>query len=199
MNSGGSKIAGTLLIIGGVQFIIALTIAEAIYLDYSVANNYISDLGVWSKSSAIVFNPSIILLGITILVASVYIERHYNLVKMIYLYVLSGVGTLGVGLFPKDTFLINGVPVPHTVSALLAFVIGGATAAATYKITKSPFRYLSAILGIATLVAFVVFLTTIESSALGLGVGGLERMMAYPTLLWIVSFGGYLTGNQPEK
>ena len=30
-------------------------------------------------------------------------------------------------------------------------------------------------------------------------VGGMERMMAYPTLLWIISLGGYLLGISSEK
>ena len=29
---------------------------------------------------------------------------------------------------------------------------------------------------------------------LGLGKGGMERMIAYPALLWAVGFGGYLIG-----
>ena len=164
-----------------------------------MANNYISDLGVWSKTSAIVFNASIILLGSTILIAAVYIKRHYNLGKIVYLYVLIGAGLLGVGVFPEDTFLVNGIPILHTVAALSAFITGGIAAITTYKLTKSPFCYLSVIFGGAALAACVLFFTTSNTGALGLGVGGMERMMAYPTLLWFVSFGGYLIGNQPDK
>jgi len=29
-------------------------------------------------------------------------------------------------------------------------------------------------------------------------VSGMERMMAYPTLLWIISLGGYLLGNYSD-
>jgi hypothetical membrane protein len=69
----------------------------------------------------------------------------------------------------------------------------------SYKITKPTFRYLSVILGAATLTAAVLFATTRSYGYLGLGVGGMERMMAYPTLLWIISLGEYLLGAASEK
>ena len=33
---------------------------------------------------------------------------------------------------------------------------------------------------------------------LGLGAGGMERIMVYPILIWIIGFGGYLIAL-PEK
>jgi hypothetical membrane protein len=196
MTSKDAKIAGTLLTVGGIQFVLALIIAESIYPNYSIANNYISDLGVWGKPSAAIFNPALMIFGISIIAASVFIKRHFHLGKLAYLYAIAGAGSLGVGIFPENTFILNGVPVLHSISALLAFVVGGLAALVTYKITKSPFRYISAFLGAFTLVAFVVFLATRDASALGIGAGGLERMVAYPTTLGLIGFGGYLLGNQ---
>ena len=190
-----AKIAGTLLIVGGIQFVLALIVAEAIYPSYSVAHNYISDLGVWGKPSAAIFNPSVMIFGISIIAASVFIKRHFHLGKQAYLYAIAGAGSLGVGIFPANTFIVSGVPLLHSISALLAFVVGGLAALVTYKITKSPFRYISAFLGAFSLVAFVVFLATRDASALGIGAGGLERMVAYPTILGLIGFGGYLLGN----
>jgi hypothetical membrane protein len=194
-----SKIAGTLLLVGGVQFVIALIIAEAIYPSYSVSANYISDLGVWGKPSAAIFNPSIILFGSTVLASSYFIKKQFKLGKIAYLLALAGAGSLGVGVFPENTFLVNGIPVIHSISALIAFVIGGVSAVAAYTYTKSPFKVISVILGAATLTAAVLFFTTRDYGYLGLGVGGMERMMAYPTLLWIIGLGGYLLGASSEK
>jgi hypothetical membrane protein len=196
MTSQNSKVAGTLLLVGGIQFIIALILAEAVYPGYSIAHNYISDLGVWGKPSAAIFNPSIILFGISIITASVFIKRQFHLGKLAYLYAIAGSGSLGVGLFPENTFIVSGVPVLHSISALLAFVVGGLAVIVTYKITKAPFRYISAFLVTFSLVAFVIFLATRDASALGIGAGGLERMVAYPTTLGLIGFGGYLLGNQ---
>jgi hypothetical membrane protein len=196
MTSKDAKIAGTILTVGGIQFVLALIIAESIYPGYSIANNYISDLGVWGKPSAAIFNSSVMIFGISIIAASVFIKRHFHLGKLAYLYAIAGAGSLGVGIFPENTFILNGVPVLHSISALLAFVVGGLSALVTYKITKPPFRYISAFLGAFSLVAFIVFLATRDASALGIGAGGLERMVAYPTTLGLIGFGGYLLGNQ---
>jgi hypothetical membrane protein len=193
-----SKVAGTLLVVGGTQFIIALAIAEALYPGYSTANNYISDLGVWGNPSAAVFNPSIIFLGITTLVASVYLKRYFHLGKGFYIYAVGGLGSLGVGLFPENTFVVSGIPILHDLFAILAFVFGGAAALFTYRLAKSPFRYISLILGTISLVAFAVFLGTSSSGSVGLGAGGLERLVAYPTTLGLISFGGYLLAIDTE-
>ncbi len=56
------KISGLVLFAGAAQFFLLVLIAEALYPHYSVANNYISDLGV--GSTAYIFNTSIVLLGI---------------------------------------------------------------------------------------------------------------------------------------
>jgi hypothetical membrane protein len=193
-----SKIAGTLLVTGSIQFILALIIAEALYPGYSIANNYISDLGVWGNPSAAIFNPSIIFLGITTIAASVYIKKYFHLGKGFYIYAVAGVGSLGVGLFPENTLVISGVPILHSIFALLAFVFGGAAGLFTYRITKSPFRYIALILGALTLVAFIVFLGLGASAAFGIGAGGLERLVAYPAILGFISFGGYLLAIDSE-
>jgi hypothetical membrane protein len=194
-----TKIAGTLLVVGGIQFVIALIIAEAVYPGYSVSANYISDLGVWGKPSAAAFNPSTMLFGLTVLASAYFIQKNFKNRAITVLFALAGVGALGVGIFPENIFIVNGVPVIHYISALLAFIVGGITAIATYKITKPPFRYLSVILGAATLTAAALFATTRDMGYLGIGVGGMERMMAYPTLLWIISYGGYLLGTADKK
>jgi hypothetical membrane protein len=199
MTFGNTKVAGTLLLVGGVQFVIALIIAEAVYPGYSISGNFISDLGVWGKPSAPVFNSSAMLLGSTVLAAAYFINRHFKNRVITVMFALAGAGALGVGIFPENTFVVNGIPVIHYISAFLGFIVGGFAAIATYKITKPPFRYLSVILGVAALTAAVLFVTTRGIGLLGLSIGGMERMMAYPTILWIISLGGYLLGTASEK
>jgi hypothetical membrane protein len=194
-----SKIAGTLLFIGGIQFVIALFIAEALYPSYSIANNYISDLGVWGTSSANVFNPSVMLFGATVLASAYFIQKHFKRRTFSVLVAIAGAGTLGVGIFPENTFVVNGIPVLHSLSALLAFVVGGINAVAIFKITKGPFRYLSVILGVVALSSVVLFIATHGSGGLGVGAGGMERLMTYPTVLGLIGLGGYLLGSANEK
>jgi hypothetical membrane protein len=38
------KVAGALVFIGGSQFVLGMLVAEALYLGYSISQNYISDL-----------------------------------------------------------------------------------------------------------------------------------------------------------
>ncbi len=199
MTFNNSKVAGTLLLVGGVQFIIALIVAEAIYPGYSTSTNYISDLGVWGKPSAIIFNPSIILLGALSVVGAYFVKKQFRLGKIGYFFALAGAGTLAVGIFPENTALVQGIPVIHAVAAILAFFIGGIAAVSAYRYTKPPFNIISVVLGAASLTASGLFFVTYNMGSLGLGIGGMERMIAYPMLLWIIGLGGYLLGAANEK
>jgi hypothetical protein len=51
------------------------------------------------------------------------------------------------------------------------------------------------LMGLLTLIAFVL---TVSHHNMGLGPGGMERMILYPFALWAVGFGGYLL-NPCEK
>jgi len=191
MDSHNKTIVGALLFVGGLQFIVAMIVAEAVYPNYSISGNYISDLGVWSKPSAIIFNPSIVLLGLTIVIGAYFIQREFRLGAITGLFVLAGIGPIGVGLFPENTFLASGVPVIHSIAAIISFVFGGIAAIACYRITRRPFRYFSVILGVATLLALILFATT-RPDYLGIGVGGMERMIVYPNLIWTIGLGANL-------
>jgi hypothetical membrane protein len=69
------------------------------------------------------------------------------------------------------------------------------SAIASYKLLKLPFSVIAGILGLMSLGELVLFTVNIY---LGLGEGGMERMVVYPLLVWEAGFGGYLIG-QPEK
>ena len=182
------KVAGALLFIASVQCVLGIIIAETLYPDYSTAENYISDLGVCP--SALIFNSSVFLLGIIAVVGIYFIQRVFGSRLFSILLALTGVGAMGVGLFP-ETFGIL-----HTIPSLITFLFGGLSAIMSYKLMKPPLSYFSVLLGATSLVALVLFGS---GTYLGLGKGGMERMIAYPTLLWAVGFGGYLIGHSEEK
>ena len=198
MDSDNKTIAGALLFVGGLQFVVAMVVAEAVYPNYSVSGNYISDLGVWSKPSAAIFNPSIILFGLTILVSAYFIQRVFRRGAITGFFVLAGLGPIGVGIFPENTFLVNGVPVIHSIAAIISFVFGGIAAIACYRITRGPFRYFSVILGIVTLFALFLFAAT-GPGYLGIGVGGMERMIVYPNLIWTTGMGANLLPSYSKQ
>ena len=104
---------------------------------------------------------------------------------------LAGIGALGVGLFPETTGIV------HSIFSLVVFLFAGLSALVTARFQKKPLFYFSIILGLVTLAAEVL---RIGNEYLGLGPGGMERMVAYPVLLWAVGFGGYLmaTADTPR-
>lgn len=185
MEQAGNRIAGALMFVGAAQFALLMLIAECTHPDYSVSRDVISKLGALNAPTALIFNASIIVLGLTAIAAAYLLWRRKTITSKVFLSVLTlcGVGCAGVGIFPMDFQL------PHAIAAILAFVFGALAAIASYKFQRAPSSYFSIILGLLSLIAFVLFMLRID---LGLGIGGIERMISYPTLLWAMMFGGYL-------
>jgi len=184
MNAPYSRVSGSLLFLGGSQFIIFMVVAEALHPGYSVSGNFISDLGV--GPAAPIFNTSIIVLGLTVIVSSYLIFKAFKSTLVTILLTLSGLGAVGVGVFPETAGLI------HSIMATVAFFFGSLSAIIAYRIEGTPMKYLSVMMGIASLVALIFFGLGLY---FGLGQGGMERMVAYPALVWLTAFGGYLTSS----
>jgi hypothetical membrane protein len=185
------KLAGLLAFIGGVECLLGISIAEELYPNYSVSTNYISDLGATCRSgtcnivepSSIIFNTSVALLGVLVIVGSYFFYRPTKNKIFAILLILAGVGALGVGFLPETT------GTAHTIVSLIVFLFGGLSAVASFKFQEVPMNYLSILLGAITLAALGLF---VSGNYLGLGQGGMERMIAYPALFWFVGFGAHL-------
>lgn len=202
--SNASK-AGIALFVGAVQFSISLILSEIVYSTsgplntsgsgnttgyvYSVSNNYVSDLGANCRTtctavpSAYLFDVSIALLGLLILVGAYYLQRAYHWTPATAMIALAGVGALGVGLFPETTGIW------HSLFSLVVFLFAGLAAVVTARFQKRPMSYFSVILGLVTLAALLLYM---GGEYLGLGAGGMERMVVYPVLVWSLGFGGHL-------
>jgi hypothetical membrane protein len=175
-----------------------ITTAEALYPEnYSISQNEISDLGateppdsVIHEPSATIFNLTMIVCGAFVLMASVFIQIGFRRTLPVVFIALFGLGALGVGVFPGDHGTV------HAAFALLAFVAGGLAAILSYPLTTSPFRYFSLVLGVVSLVVLILHSIMGDSSPIaGLGIGGVERWVAYPVLIWLTGFGGHLMGR----
>ena len=197
----GTVVAGALFLIAAAQFVLCLIIAEALYPGYSVSANYISDLGV--GPSAIVFNSSVILLGLLLLAGTYFLRHSPNFKTVNILLLLMAVGAVGVGVFTKDFTLAHGA-----VSSA-AFFFAGLSAIASFKVLKKPLSLISIMLGAMTLAALALFSSGMVTSGsltsttaydstfyLGLGPGGMERIIVYPALMWLAAFGGHLITKQ---
>jgi len=183
MKQANNKVAGALIFVGATQFILGMLIAECLYSGYNVSENYISDLGKLGTVSAPVFNTSVFLLGLTVVAGTYFLRQTIANKIFLCLLILCGIGAMGVGIFPEDFGSI------HFAVSLMAFLFGALSAIASYKFQKAPLSYFAVILGLISLVALILFGLRIH---LGLGKGGMERMIAYPILLWAIGFGGYL-------
>jgi len=188
--------AGAAIFIGAVQFGVFLIVSEILYSaygtgGYSVSANYVSDLGAscpnsgpcYIPPSALLYNTTIALLGISVLVGAYFLHRAFRWTPATIIVALSGVGALGVGLFPETAGDV------HVVFSFVVFFFAGLSAIVTYRFQKAPLSFFSVVLGVATLVA--LFLSAFNIT-LGLGVGGIERMVVYPVLMWAVGFGGHM-------
>jgi len=171
---------GALLFLGAAQLILVMTVAEALYPEYNMAANYISDLGV--GSTALLFNTSAVLFGVMVLLGVAFGRRSIGSPLMLTL-ALTGAGAVGVGLFPETT------GAPHQICALIAFFLGAVSAIISYRITRRPLSYFSVVLGVIALAALVLYFSHYD---LGIGRGGMERMIAYPSLVWALGFGGFM-------
>ena len=197
MSHSTEKMAGILFFIADTQFVLCLIIAETLYPGYSVSSNYISDLGV--GPSAIVFNSSVFLLGLMLL-AGTYFQRHNQDLKTVNtMLLLMAIGAMGVGIFTKNYTL------PHGAVSSAAFFFAGLSAITSSKILPKPLSQISIVLGAMTLAALTLFSAGIITSGsltsteafdsgfyLGLGPGGMERMIVYPALMWLAAFSGHL-------
>jgi hypothetical membrane protein len=187
-----SKLAGITLFIGAFGFILAMQVAE--FIDgarYNVSTNYVSDLGTYCRTQSTcvnlpshdLFDLSVFLIGVAIVLAAFFLHKAFHKIALSSLLVLSGVGAMGVGIFPEN------YPLEHGIFSLIVFLFGGLAAIAAYAIESKPFNYFSVAIGIFSVTMLVLYLSNYY---LGLGPGGMERMVAYPELLWGVGLGGHV-------
>lgn len=213
--------SGVAIFVGAVQFTILLVLSEIIDstaasphvfgtgnetgYTYSVAQNYISDLGAncgnggscYIPPSALLFNSSVVLLGVLVLISAYYLHRSFRWMPATILVAIAGLGAAGVGVFPETAGVV------HDIVSLIVFLFAGLSAIVTYKLQKAPMSYLSVVLGVLTLVSLALSVPAllpgrVSGFYLGIGAGGLERMIFYPAILWAISFGVHLMATEDK-
>ena len=206
LRRGGARTNATaalLLMLAGSTVLMGIITAEALFPgEYNTGDHTVSSLASTfqpgddvREPSATIFNLTMIVSGLMI-AAGAYLLSGYGRALPIALGVL-GVAVFLVGLFPGE--VVDGEPSTegvHPIVALLAFLGGPVGAILTARVTRAPFRYLSAAFGAICLVALF------SSGALGdtsLGEGGVERWVVYPIVLWLLAFGGYVLGTSPTS
>ena len=190
MNYSNKVTAGLFLVVGAIQCVLGILISETRYPEYSTSSQTISSLGV--GPSAIIFNSVVFLIGVLGLVAIYFGHREFKSNTFTFCLCLAHIGATGVGLFSEasNTFTI------HVIFSVITYLFGGIAAIMSYKLQKQPLSILSASLGVFSLGAMVLLAL---QTYLGLGLGGMERMVAYPLLLWEIGFGSQLITSNKQN
>jgi hypothetical membrane protein len=181
---------GLWLFVGGLEMLFLVHLAEFLYPAYSVSHDYISDLGVGPTTSRLIFTTAIIAFGLMALVAAALLRQRSKKSFTWLLLALSGIGAAGVGIFNEDY-----IPEVHALFALMAFLFGNMAAVSSYRLVRAPLSYMFVLLGLVGISALALF---IGGAYLGLGAGGMERMIFYPAMFWALGFGAHLLAEENQ-
>jgi hypothetical membrane protein len=179
---------GLWLFVGGAQMLFLVHLAEFLYPGYSVSEKYISHLGVGPTNVRIVFITALLIFGL-MAIAAAWLLRDRPVKSRVWIFLgLSGVGAIGVGLFNMDDF--SDV---HAAFAVMAFIFGNLASIFSYKLVRPPLSWIFVVFGLIGLSAFALFASR---TYIGIGAGGMERMIFYPPMFWALGFGAYLLAEE---
>jgi hypothetical membrane protein len=201
-----AAVAGVLYSSAGFVLLMGIITAETKYpvFRHYTTRQEISDLGgtrppqgLVTQPSAIIFDTTMLIAGVLLLAGAFALWRLYRDWVLTVVSTLFGAGVLLVGIFPGNT-------TPHPFAAMVAFVFSALTAIAAFRTTSAPFRFMSLVVGLLSLAALVAGELGNNSPVVkSIGIGGTERWVVYPIILWLVFFGGYLLAlghrRQPDR
>ncbi|MFD9817999.1 DUF998 domain-containing protein [Streptomyces violascens] len=186
------------------QFFVIHVIAESAWArPYSWARNNISDLGnahcalqsepepryICSPEHTLM-NGSFVALGVLLVVGAALTgsslwRRGGTAAVSRLLLACAGAGFVLAGLAPSDVDENQ-----HALGALLIMAAGNiGLVLAGFGLAEhiaAPLRWGTSLLGVTAITAFGLFLS---QHYLGLGMGGMERVAAFPLLLWVLAVG----------
>src|SRR5215831_5555871 len=137
------KLAALLFMSGSILFLLLTTASEAIYPNFSLQTNALSDMAALGTATTIIEETALLELAICWILGTYYLFRDTGRNRLMILNLLPGVGFLLAGVFPENVSIIG-----HSMGALLVFPFGPLTLILSYKITSSPLRYFSVALGL---------------------------------------------------
>lgn len=191
-------------VLAGQFFVTQVVVATAWPRPFSLSSDYISDLGNTvcgpypAGSTHLVCSPwhpamnaSFVLLGVTMIVGAILTRGAFpaGWVRRlaIALFMLAGVGVILVGLYPENT-----ISERHVLGAGLNFVAGNIAmivyglALAQRPAERGALTVVSIAFGALGLAATALLVSGVY---LGLGLGGMERVAAYPMTVWQIIAG----------
>jgi len=194
-------LAGLLLTVTGIGIVMSTITNEALYPSeraYSTYANTISDLGgtlppgsYMVQPNRAIFIVTMAIAGALVLVTTFLLRGTIRRRRVLVALGAMGIGLVGIAIFPGN------VAGWHPLFSLIAFVGGSVATITSRKVLDPPASYVAVALGVIALVATVLgieaFAETWPQTAIG--IGGVERWIAYPVLLWMVLFGTAMMGK----
>jgi len=191
------KIGGLLYVVAVFQFFVFELVAETLYPGYSVASNYVSDLGatcvnppsnlscVVHQPTAAIFDATVSLMGLLLLAGACFVYHGTRKKPYLITSAVADLAILLIGVFPENTGSA------HAVVSEVSFVFTGISLVLAWTIVKGRIiSYLMVAFGAMTL-----FFTLTDVPARDVGVGGQERLLVLSALVGLLTLGGYLTGR----
>ena len=197
LRSNTIRLGGLLYVVGVFQFLIFELVAETLYPGYSVASNYISDLGatcinppsnlncVVHQPTATIFDVTVSLMGLALLAGAFFVYSGTRRKPYLITSAVADVAIVLIGVFPEDT------GAAHAIASEFAFLFTGISLVLAWTIVQGRIiRYLTLAFGVLTL-----FFTITSVPTKDVGVGGQERLLVLSALVGLLVLGGYLTGR----
>jgi len=173
--------AGLIILVAAAAFVIGVHAAQLFYPGYDMSRLYISSLGVGPPPSDLVFNGSMVVLGLIGLMATYSLHKCGLDRVAVALLLVASIGCIGVGLVPmRDRPL-------HDVLALIAFLPGSlfSVRAPRLGIGRTLGR-VAAVFGVTAVACLALY---VSGNHLGLGLGGMERALAYSMIAGLTVVG----------
>ena len=200
-----TRIAGALLALTGIGILMAIITNEALYpaaRQYNTFANTISDLGgtIPPNSYMVQPNRAIFIAMMAVSGSSVLVSAFLSWASFARRRVSIGLLVFGASLAGLAVFPGN-VPTWHPWIALACFMAGSITAIMSRKVLRPPVAYFAVALGVIALVATFAGLEAFEGTGPQewIGLGGVERWIAYPVLMWLVMFGTALMSRDDGR
>ena len=187
------KTASALLLFGVIQWMIVVILSEGTQPNYVSSIHYVSTLG--TGKTALFYNASTVIMGLSVFLSSLLIRRFSSSRVFFVLFLITGLATMGVGVFPEDSRPMHGIVTP------IALIFGALAAVFSYRIHEKPASYFTVVLGLVSLItglAFIPYLgLSVESRAMFMGLykGTLERIVIYTNLMWVLILGSQLSSK----
>ena len=190
-----SKVAGYVLIIGGIYYLVAEAISAA-FFNSSIFDTYvfhtISELGIPNANSPLfwLMNSAFILVGLTLMFGCFYSFKDYIVKNKTIFYILTivtGLGVIIVGLIHGGNPLTSGY---HTLGAVMA-ILGGNILLVVVSRSMDDFegyQKITLILGALGIIIFWVMFFNMGNVYMPV----FERLSVYTLIVWSFLTGIYL-------